>query len=238
MLILAFESTAQTASAALWRDGDLLAEYSVNSKNTHSVTLLPMAEKMLTACGLSVSAVDAFACSAGPGSFTGIRIGVATVKGLAFAADRPCVGVSSLEALAYVLRDADGIVAPLISARRMQYYSALFRVRGGSVERLSPDGILLLPEISSVLFPYSEPIRLNGDGYGDVFPTLTHPHLLSTPPRLRLPSAFSVAECASEILRSAPGTDRFSASALAPVYLRATQAEREREERLRASRET
>lgn len=232
MLILAFESSAQTASAALWRDGALLAEYSVNAKNTHSVTLLPMAERMLAACGLSVSAVDAFACSAGPGSFTGIRIGVATVKGLAFGSDKPCVGVSSVEALAYGLRFADGIVCPLIGARRSQYYSALFRVRAGAVERLTPDGIVLSAEIASMLAGYSEPIRFCGDGYADVTASLTHPCFVPTPPRLRLPSAFAVAECAAERLLGEADPSAFSAAELAPVYLRPTQAEREREERL------
>lgn len=233
MLILALESSAETASAALSRDGTLLAQYSLRSKNTHSTTLLPMVQQMLHFCSCTVSDVDLFACSAGPGSFTGIRIGVATVKGLAFGTDKPCVGVSSLEALAYGMRGTDGIVCPLIGARRTQYYSALFRIRGGAVERLTPDGILLAAELDGVLARYNEPVRLCGDGYESAYPLLTHPCLHAVPEMQRWPSAFAVAECAADTAARTADLSSLRSEKLVPVYLRPTQAERERNERLR-----
>ena len=232
MLILAVESSAQTASAALCRDGKLLGQYSVNSGNTHSTTLLPMAEQLLYAAGLTPDAVDLFACSRGPGSFTGVRIGVATVKGLAFGTDKPCVGVSALEALAYGLRGADGIVCPLIGARRSQYYAALFRVRGGEVDRLCEDDIVLAADLDGYLAGFDEDIRLCGDGYESALPYVHHPRLHMTPELLRWPGAFAVAECAAALYARTDDPGAFREENLSPLYLRKTQAEREREERL------
>ena len=165
MLILALESTAAMASAALLRDGKLLAQFSLNSGNTHSTTLLPMAQQILSASALSASDVDLFACTVGPGSFTGVRIGAATVKGLAFGTEKPCVGVSSVEALAWEMRMAEGIVCPLINARRTQYYSALFRVHSGEVTRLTEDDVILDADLPEILSAYDEPVYLCGDGY-------------------------------------------------------------------------
>ena len=234
MLTLAFESTSPAASAALCRDGELLAQSTWQSGRSHSTTLLPMAEQLLRAVGAAVDEIDLFACAAGPGSFTGVRIGVSTVKGLAFGRRTPCVGVSSLLAMAYGLRLCDGIVCPLIGARRSQVYTALFRVRDGAVTRLTEDGILLLDELSAALAPYDEPIRLTGDAAESARPLIRHPYLRATPPLWRVPGAFAVAEAAEQLWRAAPDPAVFTPAALAPVYLRKTQAEREREERLAA----
>ena len=190
MLILALESTAAIASAALMRDGRLLAQASLNSGNTHSTTLLPMTENLLTSCGLTAADVDLFACTAGPGSFTGVRIGAATVKGLAFGTDKPCVGISSVEALAWGMRAADGIICPLIGARRTQYYSALFRVSGGTVTRLTEDDIILDADLPAVLAAYDEPVWLCGDGYTAAWREDLHPQLRFTPEWQRWPVIF------------------------------------------------
>ena len=112
MLILAIDSTATVASVALLRDGKVLSEYTVNAGNTHSVTILPMIEHMLTVTQTKLSDIELFAASVGPGSFTGVRIGCATIKGLAHGKDIPCVGVSTLEALAHNLRGCGGIICP------------------------------------------------------------------------------------------------------------------------------
>lgn len=234
MLILALESTARIASAALWQDGEMLALSSLSSGNTHSTTLLPMVEQMLNATGLSVSDVDLFACTVGPGSFTGVRIGAATLQGLVFGTNKPCVGVSSLMAMAYHLRGFSGILCPVIGARRSQLYSALFRSDGEHVCRLTEDDIVLTPDLTAYLAPYDEPVHFTGDGYGDAVSAAVHPHLCTTPEALRVPSAFAVAEAAYDLYENAADKSAFTLASVQPVYLRKTQAEREREEKIAA----
>ena len=139
MITLAFESSAKAASVALVRDGSLISQYSQCSGLTHSRTLLPMAEDLLKNAELQLSDVDLFAVAHGPGSFTGIRIGVSTVKGLAWACDKPCVGVSTLESMAWHGLAAGGLVCPVMDARRSQVYNALFEIRDGKPARLTED---------------------------------------------------------------------------------------------------
>ena len=232
MYILALDSTAVTASAALWCDGALVAQYILNSGNTHSTTLLPMIRHMLETSGVSVDKIDCMACSVGPGSFTGIRIGIATVKGLAFGTDKPCIGVSSLEAMAYGMKSVNGIVCPVINARRTQYYSALFRIQDGAVTRLTEDEVILGADLDGILAEYDEPIYLTGDGYESARGFITYPGLMYTSESCRWPTAFAVAEAAAYKLTHASPETVFTPEDLVPVYLRKTQAEREREERL------
>lgn len=232
MYILALDSTAVTASAALWSDGSLMAQYMLNSGHTHSTTLLPMIRHMLETSGVSVDKIDCMACSVGPGSFTGIRIGIATVKGLAFGTDKPCIGVSSLEAMAYGMKSVNGIVCPVINARRTQYYSALFRIQDGAVTRLTEDEVILGADLDGILAEYDESIYLTGDGYESARGFITYPRLMYTPESCRWPTAFAVAEAAAYKLIHASPETVFTPDDLVPVYLRKTQAEREREERL------
>ena len=164
MKIMSLDSTAQTATVALTEDEKLLAEYTLNNGNTHSETLLPMVESMLTQLGMEVGDVELFALSCGPGSFTGVRIGAATVKGLAFGMHKPCIGVSTLEALAWNLVACPGLICPVMNARRSQVYTALFRSEGGTLTRLLPDDALSLAELEKILAGYNEPVRLCGDG--------------------------------------------------------------------------
>ena len=133
MITLALESAAAVASVALTEDGRTLAELTLDNGNTHSETLLPMADMLFRLTGRTLADVDLFAVSVGPGSFTGIRIGAATVKGLAFGSGKCCLGVSSLEVLAYGLRGQDGLICPVLNARRRQVYTALFRSDGGRI---------------------------------------------------------------------------------------------------------
>lgn len=148
MLILAFESSAKPASVALMRDGQLLSQYFQCSALTHSRTLLPMAEDMLKNAELSIEDVDKFAVAHGPGSFTGIRIGVSTVKGLAWASNKPCTGVSTLEAMAWNGAAAGGYVCPVMDARRSQVYNAIFEIKDGKPCRLTEDRPIALNELA------------------------------------------------------------------------------------------
>ena len=227
MLILAFESSAKAASVALVRDGSLVSQYSQCSALTHSRTLLPMAEDMLKNAELTIGDVDLFAVAHGPGSFTGVRIGVSTVKGLAWAGGKPCVGVSTLEAMAWHGLAADPYVCPVMDARRQQVYNALFEIRDGKPVRLTEDRPIALSELAPQLAALPSPVFLVGDGAG-----LTAKYLADAgipfrlaPENLLWQSAWGVAMAAQD---KTPGT----ADALLPVYLRLSQAERERQERM------
>ena len=229
MLILAFESSARAASVALLRDGSLVSQYSQCSGLTHSRTLLPMAEDMLKNAELSIRDVDCFAVAHGPGSFTGIRIGVSTVKGLAWAADRPCVGVSTLEAMAWHGLAAGGVICPVMDARRHQVYNALFAIRDGKPVRLCEDRPIALEELAPQVKELGAPVFLVGDGAeltAKYFESEGIPFRMA-PENLRWQSAWGVAMAA---LDKTPGT----ADDLLPVYLRLSQAERERQERMKS----
>ena len=227
MKILALDSTAITASVAFCEDEKLLAEYTLRNGNTHSETLLPMIESIWNAFSITASDVDLFAASAGPGSFTGVRIGAATVKGLAFDSQKNCIGVSTLEALAYNLIHVNGLVCPVMNARRKQVYTALFRIKDGNMERLMEDCAIAIAELDDRLKAYDEPVYLVGDGYDVTVADLTHPTLL-TPERLRHQSAYAVAQVAYHAYQNGVRTTDIEMS---PTYLRPSQAERERAER-------
>lgn len=230
MLTLAFESSAKAASVALVRDGKLISQYSQCSGLTHSRTLLPMAEDILKNAELSLDKVDLFAVAQGPGSFTGIRIGVSTVKGLSWAAEKPCVGVSTLEAMAWHGLSAGGYVCPVMDARRSQVYNALFKIEDGKPVRLCPDRAIALPLLGEELEKLRSPVFLVGDGAELTAAFLKEqglPYVLA-PENLRWQSAWGVAMAAMD---KEPG----DAHQLLPVYLRLSQAERERQERLAAA---
>lgn len=230
MLIYACDSTSGTASVALCRDGRLLAQYTQNGGNTHSETLLPMTGTMLKSLGLSVDDIDLFACAAGPGSFTGVRIGVATVKGLAFGKGKPCAGVSTLEALAQnLVSDEERIICPVMDARRGQFYTASFRSIDGKLERLTEDRIIPYSQFETEWRGRGKKIWLCGDGYTLVKSMLPEDGAFNTPEPLIYQSAFSVAQAALRAFGEGRCTDD---ALLRPIYLRLPQAERERLERL------
>ena len=231
MKILAFDGTAKAATVAL-TDGDrTLGYYTVDNGLTQSELLLPMAENLLSSLKLTFSDVDIFATSVGPGSFTGVRIGVSLVKGLAFGKNIPCVGVSTLEALAENLKPLKGILVPCMDARRGQVYSATFRSDGENIERLTEDRAIALSALAEELREYrDECIYLSGDGYEVARRALLSDSipLSATPELLILENAVSVAKVAK---RSYERGEAVSDSELSPVYLRMPQAERERLER-------
>lgn len=227
MITLSLDTTAQTASAAILRGGKLLCEYTLSSGNTHSVTLLPMIKHMLETAGLKTSDVDLYSVCAGPGSFTGVRIGVATVKGLAFAGNTPCIAVSSLEAMAENLRGLNGIVCPVINARRSQVYTALFKSENGKLTRICEDTTLIISQLEEKLKEY-ESVWFTGDAY-DLVNYMTNNE---TPLILRNVNAAGAAYLGERVYLASEDKSIFNDAALDPIYLKKPQAEREREERL------
>ncbi len=230
MLILALESSAKAASAAVARDARLLDLEYRNDGLTHSVTLLPMAQTALERCGLTLRDLDAVAVSRGPGSFTGVRIGVSAAKGLCWGAEKPAIGVSTLEAMAWNAVDAkaEGVVCCAMDARRSQVYNALFRIEEGRPVRLTEDRAIGLDALADELISSEKPIFVLGDGA-----TLCYNYLLErsipavlAPEELRMQNAWGVC-------RAAEGYEPRSAAELLPRYLRLSQAERERLERLK-----
>ncbi|MBR6649986.1 MAG: tRNA (adenosine(37)-N6)-threonylcarbamoyltransferase complex dimerization subunit type 1 TsaB [Clostridia bacterium] len=233
MITLSLDTTTQIASAAITENGKLLCEYTLNSGNTHSVTLLPMVKHMLETVKLSCRDVDLYAVSVGPGSFTGVRIGVSCAKGLAFATNTPCVPVSSLEAMAENLKGLEGIICPVINARRSQVYTALFKGEKGNITRLTEDTTLIISELEEKLKEH-ESVWFVGDAY-DMVSYMTNN---ITPLNLRNVNAAGVASVGERIYREAADKAVFTDAALQPVYLKKTQAEREREERLSMEEKT
>ena len=230
MKILSIDSSATAASVAICEDEKLLAEYTLNNGNTHSETILPMVESALKMLDLAVSDIDLFAVSNGPGSFTGVRIGTATLKALAFGSGKPCVGVSTLEALAYNLVGYKGLICPVMNARRAQVYTALFESDGESLTRVIDDVPMAVSELDGLLAKCGEPVRFCGDGYDVTVPNLKECVYVSVPERERIQSAYSVAVAALGKYKNGEyTTDR----ELVSTYLRLSQAERERAERLK-----
>lgn len=227
MRILAFETSAKAGSVALTQDGKLLGESYQNTGLTHSQTLLSMAEELLKSCGLTPKDVDAVAVAAGPGSFTGVRIGVAAAKGFAWGGELPCCGVSTLEAMALHLGVWDGYVCPVMDARRSQVYNALFRAEGGSLTRLAEDRAISLENLGKELKNLEKPVFLVGDGALLCYNTLQKdiPELVLPPEHKMHQRAAGVALAAAQKLQQGDPGD---GNALTPNYLRISQAERER----------
>jgi len=232
MKIFAIDTTVKTAAAALVEDGKLIAEYSL-STDTHSTTLLPMISSILERSGTKVSDIDLFAVSAGPGSFTGVRIGVSTIKGLAFAGNIPCAGVSSLEALAMNFTGIRGIIVPVINARNRMVYTAVFASDGINMPvRLTADEQLPITELLEKLSGTADPIYFTGDACELLLTEENRPEVTAvTPEKLRFPSGYGVAVAADRMWNAEEDKSTFLESRLAPIYLRKSQAEREREEK-------
>ena len=237
MKLLAFESSAKAAGTALLSDGCLLAEYMQNSGQTHSRTLMELAKNMLSGCDLTPQDIDAVAVAAGPGSFTGVRIGMACAKGFAWGRQLPLYGVSTLEAMAWQALEFSGIVCCAMDARRSQVYHTRFLAENGTLTRLCPDCAVSLDEVRLALENCEKPKIMVGDGAQlcyNTFGTEISGCMLA-PEHRRMQRASGVALAARRLLSE--GAD-CSGAALAPNYLRLSQAERERAERLRTSKES
>ena len=241
MWTLGFDSTASTVSASLVNDGHPIALYSAESATSHSTTLLPAIEKLLTAAGISVKDLELIACSAGPGSFTGVRIGVATAKGLAAPFDIPCIGVSSLEAMAYLYGEIPSYICAALGARRGNVYASLFSSDGnGNITRITEDDLISIEYmreyVNSHIDPNdsAKPLYIVGDTIdeiSEVCSSCSSVRLSKTPALLSSPSGYGAALCGTKIFLSSDDKSVFTENSLTPIYLRKSQAERERDEK-------
>ena len=230
MKILAVDTTATSASVAVCENKNVLATYTQKNGLTHSETLLPMIEATLKNLKLTPDDIDMFAVSEGPGSFTGVRIGVAALKGLAFGKNKICVGTSTLDALA---RNACGLpgkflAVPVMDARRSQLYNAVFEYSDGELTRLCEDRLISAAELEQELAGAALPVYFFGDGYA-IAQKLNIPAKVTTPPILILQNGASVAASALAKYEAAEDKSGFTDLALSPKYFRASQAEREEE---------
>lgn len=226
MKILAIDTSATAASTAICDENKIIGEFFINTKLTHSRTLMPMVENLLANTNLQISDITAIAVNCGPGSFTGVRIGVAAAKGLAFADDLPCIEVSTLESLAYNLQAVNGIICSVMDARCAQVYNALFRCDGDKPERICDDRALSIAELCEELRSYDERIILVGDGAELCYNAMKEilPNAELAPMNLRFQRASSTAEIAIQKFNN---KEVLSAAEIMPMYLRLPQAERE-----------
>ena len=232
MKILAIETSAVTASVAVTEGEQLLAQSFQNSGLTHSATLMPMTADLLKNTGLTMDDIDVIAVAAGPGSFTGIRIGVAAAKGLAWPGDKPCAPCSTLESMAWQCAHLDGEICVAMDARRKQVYNARFAARDGQLTRLSEDRAIGLEELAEEVKKSGNTQILVGDGAQlcyNAFEAAGIPARMM-PPHLRYQTAWGVARAALELARQ----DKLvPAGQMVPQYHRLSQAERERMERMK-----
>lgn len=216
-MLLSVDSSAVTASVALTDGEKVMKSEFINAGLTHSETLLPMIKSVMT--GHSFDELEAIAVTAGPGSFTGVRIGVATVKGLAFNRDIPCISVSVLEAIAHNFCDEDCIVCTVMDARRMQFYNALFEVKNGEVHRLCADRAISIDDLRKEISGYDRVIAA-GDGAVLFCENIGLDNVILADEEKRWQNGVGVS-------KAALNKEKISAAALMPVYLRLSQAERE-----------
>lgn len=230
MLTLSFETSAKAGSVALLDGRKLLGESYQNTGLTHSQTIMAMAQDLIAACGYTPQDVQAVAVAAGPGSFTGVRIGVAAAKGFAWGAEIPCYGVSTLEAMALNLGVYDALVVGTMDARRNQVYTATFRAERGTLTRVTEDRAISLQQLGQELSGSELPVYLVGDGSNLTYNTLQNsvPQLVLPPEHRMHQRAAGVGLAAAAMIEAGlPG----SGAELQPNYLRLSQAERERMER-------
>ncbi len=224
MNVLALDTSAKACSVALCQDDKLLAQHFLNSGLTHSVTLMPLVEAVLSQCELTLAQIDLLAIAGGPGSFTGLRIGMSTLKGLAWAREIPCVSCSSLASMAWQLAHMEeAVVVPVMDARRDQVYTSQFLVKQGIPQRLCPDTAISIQELSEILDKIPGKKILLGDGAKLCHSRLEHCTL--APGHLLFPTAWGVAQEATRECQQSPGD-------LLPSYHRLSQAERERAEKM------
>ena len=233
MKVLAIDCSAKSVSVAIAEGGKLLAEGFLNIKLTHSETLMPIIEQLLSNTRLTLADIDTFAVTAGPGSFTGIRIGISAIKGMAFAEEKPVFAFSTLEAMALSLANSNlfsGVICGLMDARRNQFYNALFKIDNGKVIRLTEDRMVEAENLKEELLDFNAPVILMGDGAELFYSISENNEVFSLAPETnRVQRAAGIAIKASLDESLTP----VSPDALQAIYLRKSQAEREREEKLK-----
>lgn len=231
MKLLALDSSGLVASVAIVSEEAMLAEYTVNYKKTHSQTLLPMLDEIVKMLGIDLSEIDAIAVAAGPGSFTGLRIGSATAKGLGLAMNKPIVAVPTLDGLAYNLYGTDKLICPMMDARRNQVYTGLYTFNEGRFDTLEPQTACAVEEILGKVNELNRAVIFLGDGvevYRDLMKQLlTVPYELA-PAHLSRQRAGAVGTLGIQMYHN---NQMQTAELHEPVYLRLSQAERERAEK-------
>lgn len=236
MKILAVDSSGLTATVAVYADGIILASQTVNNKKTHSQTLLPMIKDMMEHSGLKLEKIDAVAIAEGPGSFTGLRIGAATIKGLCLAIDKPLIPVSTLAGLAYNLAGCSSLICPILDARRKQVYTALYSFEKDELNELAAPSAQGIDELLCELDNYSD-ITFVGDGlpvFKEIISSKLGGRAHYAMPHMMLQNAASIAVLAAKMYENGVAV---SADAFEPVYLRLSQAEREKLERQKQEHE-
>lgn len=231
MLIFGTDTCSMSSSAAVMSEEKLVAEFTVNHKKTHSEKIMPQISAMLEACGTKLEDIDYFAASVGPGSFTGVRIGVATAKGFAQATNKPCVAVSALLALAFGAKSFRGLVCPILDARRNQVYSALFESDGKAIKRITEDRALTLDDLLCELCGLGKDVIFTGDGvpvFKDKIVARLGEKAFFVPKSFNFNLASLVCEAAEEQIKAG---DITGFDGLVPNYVRLSQAERERAEK-------
>lgn len=224
MKILAIDTSALTATAAILSEDRLIGEISTTTKLTHSQTIMPMIDELLKKVSIDITDIDLFACSEGPGSFTGLRIGIGTIKGLAYGLGKPVVGVSTLEALAHNIDVTDLVICPIMDARRGQVYNGLYKYNDGRLTCIEEPRALSIEELCQEL---TERTIFVGDGVNvhkeKIKELLGNKAVFASPQNLM--------QRAGSVAFAALNKEAVSAEDLTAVYLRKPQAEREREER-------
>lgn len=218
MTLLGIDTSGKTASVAVCTENAVLAQNSVYTKLTHSQIILPICCGVLKSAGLTLNDVDGIAAAAGPGSYTGLRIGIAAVKAMCFALGKPCIGISTLEALAYNVSLHSGVICSVMAARQNLVYGAVFRSDGRTVTRLTEDRILPIEELKEILDGYDGNIAAVGDGSA----LLSGERFIEAPPHLRL-------QLASGLCAAAFGRELYTPDKLEASYLEITKAEKQAE---------
>lgn len=219
MLILGIDTSGKTAAAALYEDGIFLGQTAVYTVKTQSQVILPMVKKLMSDCSRELSQLDLIAVSKGPGSYTGIRIGIAAVKAMAFALNIPCCGVSTLEGLAFTC-GFDGLVCPVMKARKDLVYTAVYRISGGKSELLFDEQVISVSKLSEYLKTISGNIMLTGDGAEDFYNQYGNENCIISPVHLRLQSA-------SGIVLASPDKKNQTDDELQASYLQIVKAEKD-----------
>lgn len=230
MIVLSIDSASKVATAALLDENNLIAEYTINNKLEHSTLIMDMVDKLLKDSNLDIDDVDGFVVSKGPGSFTGLRIGMATIKGLSFGANKPYISISSLDALAYSLVTFSGIICPIMDALRSSVYTCLYKANNGNLEKITDYSALELDELIELLKEKGEKVIFTGDAVNKHKDYLIEnlPNCTFAPNHLSVIRASSLGELGVKMLLNNEHDDLNSS----PFYLKKPQAQRELEKRL------
>lgn len=230
MIVLSIDSSSKVATAALLDENNLIAEYTLNNKMEHSTLIMDMIDNLLKDSNLSIDDIDGFVVSKGPGSFTGLRIGMATVKGLSFGSNKPYISISSLDALAYSLISFDGIICPIMDALRDSVYTCLYKNNNSKLEKLIDYSAFELDELIEVLKEKGEKVIFTGDGLikHKEYLSKNLPNACFAPNHLSVIRASSLGDLGIKLLLNNE-SDELNSS---PFYLKKPQAQRELEKRL------